>query len=437
MDAGAIVGGSTPNRSKSRYILVVVAGICSASLAGLVFNCAGIYLVPVMTTLGCQVSELSIYLTIAAFTMAVTVPFWGNLIERFPVRRLGIIAAVLILATYMFESCATALWQFYVVGLLYGVVMPFFTYLFIPTMINRWFESREGFLIGLCYAFDSIAAIIFNPIGASLIDAFGWAVSYRVFGLIAFALCFPIMLAMKDRPKDVGLPRYRSAKDDPGDAPSEQAGKGVPVLPAAKAMRTLAFWITVFCIVALGLIAGIMQFLASFGTTLPISNGSAMLGATLASSAMIGSTLGKLALGWISDRSVLLGLAIATICGIAGMIGMIFFSGSIPAVIACAFLYGVFFACSAVEPPILTRTVFGLGDFTKIYSRVTMFRSFGSSFGMALWGFCVAAAGYTGLFGIGSISAAAVLVLGIWALALGRSLNKRLGAATGGGEKTD
>ena len=184
-------------------------------------------------------------------------------------------------------------------------------------------------------------------------------------------------------------------------------------------MRTPAFWaIVAFC----GLITlnqTVYQFLSSYA--LSFSNSLPQIAAAsgvVASAAMGGQAIGKVFLGSVSDRSVRLG----AICGIAGGVVGVLLMWGIPSVLALllvgAFCFGVVYAMTTVETPLLVRSVFGSADYANIYSRVSMVGSLMSAVAAVFWSLVIDSAGGYGLmFALSLVCMAACLALALFALA--------------------
>ena len=162
----------------------------------------------------------------------------------------------------------------------------------------------------------------------------------------------------------------------------------------------------------------IYQFLAgyaqSFAETLPAV---AAASGVVASAAMGGQAVGKVLLGTINDRSVRLGVCVGIGAGVAGVTLMWLFPGALPLLLAGAFLFGVVYAMTTVQTPLLVRTVFGGADYTNIYSRVSMVGSLMSAIAAVLWGVVVdSAGGYPLMFVLGYGCMAVCLVLALFSL---------------------
>ena len=309
---------------------------------------------------------------------------------------------------------------FYVCGAILGVGMAPLIYLSVPTLINAWCVKRVGFFVGLCMAFTGIGGVIFNPIGTAIIQSGpeGWRTAYRVFGIIALVGTLPFTLfVVRSKPEDKGLLPYGA---DEAEATTTTSEKAEPIsgVPAGVAMKTPAFYaLAVFCGV-ITLNQTIYQFLASYATsfadTLPAI---AAASGVVASAAMAGQAIGKVVLGVINDKSVRLGIFFGLGCGVLGVILMWLFPSPLVMLLVGAFLFGVVYAMTTVQTPLLVRSVFGSADYTNIYSRISMVGSLMSAVAAVFWSFVIDSPGGFPLMFIGGLVCMAVcLITSLFAL---------------------
>jgi MFS family permease len=85
------------------------------------------------------------------------------------------------------------------------------------------------------------------------------------------------------------------------------------------------------------------------------------------------------------------------------------------------FLYGPFYASAVVVVPLMTRKIFGLRDYEKIYSRISMSSAIMAAVGTAIWGFLIDWIGYEVLFFLGLLVIAGTAFLGVYALLAGQN----------------
>ena len=403
------------------YLIVLSCIVMTCLPCALVLSCAGIFFTPVSEFFGVPKASFTLYFSVLNLAMMATLPIAGKLLAARDARAvLSVATALCGLGMFGMASCQEV-WQFYLVGIVLGVGVAPLIYLAVPTLINAWCVKRVGFFVGLCMAFTGIGGVIFNPIGTSIIQSGdeGWRTAYLVFGIIILVGTLPFTLfVVRSKPVDKGLLPYGA---DEEDAEGESNGAAAPAkgVSAADAMHTPAFWaIVAFCGV-ITLNQTVYQFLASyaqsFSDTFPQI---AAASGVVASAAMGGQAIGKVFLGSVSDRSVRLG----AICGIAvGAVGVLLMWG-MPSVLALllvgAFCFGVVYAMTTVETPLLVRSVFGSADYANIYSRVSMVGSLMSAVAAVFWSWVIDSAGGYGLmFALSLVCMAACLTLALFALA--------------------
>lgn len=418
-----MASSNTATRGGSHYAyLIVLSCIVMTCLpCALVLSCAGIFFTPVSEFFGVPKASFTLYFSVLNLAMMATLPVAGKLLAARDARVvLSVATALCGLGMFGMASCQEV-WQFYLVGIVLGVGVAPLIYLAVPTLINAWCVKRVGFFVGLCMAFTGIGGVIFNPIGTAIIQSSpeGWRQAYLVFGIIILVGTLPFTLfVVRGKPADKGLLPYGAGEKDAADADGA-ATVSTQGVSAADAMRTPAFWaIVAFC----GLITlnqTVYQFLSSYALSFSDSLPQiAAASGVVASAAMGGQAIGKVFLGSVSDRSVRLG----AICGIAvGVVGVLLMWG-MPSVLALllvgAFCFGVVYAMTTVETPLLVRSVFGSADYANIYSRVSMVGSLMSAVAAVFWSLVIDSAGGYGLmFALSLVCMAACLALALFALA--------------------
>lgn len=407
-------------KSNFHYAYAIVASCIAITClpCALVLSCAGIFFTPVSDFFGVAKANFTLYFTVLNLTMTVTLGPWGKIMSKTD-NRISLSAAVVLCGVGLIGmGFCQAVWQFYICGVLLGLGIAPLIYLSVPALINAWCVKKVGFFVGLCMAFTGIGGVIFNPIGTAIINsgAEGWRIAYIVFGIIVLVGTLPFtLLVIRNKPADKGLLPY-GAEDsaETGEATSAAATG----MTAAQAMKTPVFFaLAVFCgIITLN--QTIYQFLASyassFADTMPAI---AAASGVVASAAMAGQAIGKVILGIINDKSVKLGIFFGIGAGVIGVTMMMLLPSQLFMLLIGAFLFGVVYAMTTVQTPLLVRTVFGSLDYTNIYSRIGMVGSLCSAFAAVFWSvICDSAGGYPLMFILGYVCMAICLGLGLYSL---------------------
>jgi len=292
-------------RSGSLHYAWIVAGVVFITL----FGAAGfrstpsILIVPLQDEFGWSRATVSLAISVNLLLFGLMAPFAAALMQRFGLRRVSIAALVTISAGVLLTTQMTESWQ---LVLLWGVVVGLgtgsMTQVLAATVVNRWFASRQGMVLGVLTAASATGQLIFLPLLAWIADAHGWRSVAVVVALAALSVIPIIVLFMKEQPSDVGLERY-------GAKPGEQDFIPTPPRdPIRAALRTLR---TASSSVDFWLLAGTF-FICGASTNgligihlIPAAVDHGMAEVTAASLlALVGifDVIGTTASGWLTDR---------------------------------------------------------------------------------------------------------------------------------------
>ena len=398
------------------YAIIASCIVITCLPCALVLSCAGIFFTPVSEFFGVPKASFTLYFSILNIMMMLTLPLAGDHLSRLDARKVLSGATILAGVGLIGMSFGNSMPWFYVCGAILGVGMAPLIYMAVPTLINNWCVKQVGFFVGLCMAFTGIGGVIFNPIGTALIQSGpeGWRLAYRVFAIIALVGTLPFTLfVVRSKPEDKGLLPYGADElTEEGAAPAA-AVEGVP---ASIAMKTPAFVaLAIFCgIITLN--QTIYQFLASYATSFDVEAIAAASG-FVASAAMAGQAIGKVVLGIINDKSVKLGIVFGIACGVVGVLIMWLVPVALAMLLIGAFLFGIVYAMTTVQTPLLVRSVFGSADYTNIYSRISMVGAIMSAVAAVFWSFVIdSPGGFPAMFIGGIICMAICLASSFFAL---------------------
>ena len=198
------------------YIIVMCLFLVMFVIVGLTMSCAGIFYKPVSEELGTAVGKFGLYMSLNFLFSTLFLSFAGKLIERYSARIILTLCSAITGCVFMSMSWFHSLWEFYLAGALFGIALAFLLYLGLPTLLNRWFQSRMGLFIGICSAGSGLGGVLFNPLAGYLISEYGWRTAYLIFGLIILLLVTPILgIFLRNYPKDKGLEPYGAIQKNP------------------------------------------------------------------------------------------------------------------------------------------------------------------------------------------------------------------------------
>ena len=287
------------------YSWVIVAvtfltGLTSSAALGL----PGALLQPLATEFGWDAEQISSALAVRFVLFGLMGPFAAILMERFGLRHVVVTALTLVAAGM---ALATQMTQFWHLVLFWGIMLGIgsgMTALVLSAIVsNRWFDSHRGLVVGMLTASSATGQLVFLPVGAWLIERFGWRMAViPVFAACALAAVL-VLLLMRNRPNELGLTPYGAA---PGTevaplAPTMHVTFATPFKVLASVAGNRVFWILFGTFFICGLSTnGLIQthFISLCGdaglAAVPAASVLAMMGAF--------DLVGTIGSGWLSDR---------------------------------------------------------------------------------------------------------------------------------------
>ena len=419
----------------------------------IILTCFGIFITPVTQYFGVPKVSFSLVFSVICLTMMVALPITGRLLKKYSMRMILTIDTLLCGLAYGAMGLVQAVWQLYICGIVIGIGLPGLIFLAVPTLIGNWFSKRVGFFTGLCFAFTGIGGALFNPIGSTLIasGSDGWRMCYFIFAATILACTLPFtFFVVRDKPSDLGLlpmgSGEKNAEASVGTSASTDTGTGAKTdvvtvsahaqsnfdngISAHKALRMPSFFMIGAFYALITLNQQISQFFPSYAATFAATAPEiAAAGGLIAGAVMVGQAVGKVVLGALNDTSEKIACFVGVLCGVVGLVLLWLKITALPIMLLGAALFGVVYAMTTVETPILVRAVFGNKDYTIIYSRIAIVSSLMSAIALVVWSLIVdgSAGGYDILFGLGFALMLSCLILALFALRNARWANCIIG----------
>ena len=228
-----------------RYAFVVVAVIFLSLLASAgLRSTPSVLLVPLEENFGWSRATTSFSAAMGIFLYGLVGPFAAAAMERFGVRRVLIAALSLMAVSTGLSSFMTESWHLMLTwGVFSGIGSGAVAVVLGATVVNRWFATRRGLMMGLLTASTATGTLLFLPGLAALASSGDWR---RAVWAVAAATAALVPLAwwlVPDRPASVGLTPYGSPPDTPLEAPAPRTGLLAATFGALnRAIRTRTFW---------------------------------------------------------------------------------------------------------------------------------------------------------------------------------------------------
>ncbi len=127
-------------------------------------------------------------------------------------------------------------------GLLSGIGSGAVANVLGATIVNRWFTTNRGLVMGLLTASTATGTLIFMPGLAALVQWGGWQPVVLTVSACCAVLIPLVYFLVPERPASIGLRSYGSDHDDVPAAPSQQNPFTAAIGNLVRAAKTRTFW---------------------------------------------------------------------------------------------------------------------------------------------------------------------------------------------------
>jgi MFS family permease len=368
---------------KPHYAWLILIGCCFLQAGGLggVVNTAGVFLVPITDGLGFGHAEFALWLTLLYLSSAIAMPFIARFLNSKNFKAAIIASMLITLVAFCATSFYTQIWQWYVSGIVIGVIGSFNFICLSPILLENWFYKKTGTAIGIAMAFSAAGGAVFSILTTTLIASIGWRSTVLVLTVIIFCLIVPwVLFVFRYKPEDIGLEPYGFEAAPHTQSADKPLETGVPF---RRAIFTFAF-------LALFIFAGEDALFGGYNAHIPAFAVSAGLtemdGSLMLSLIMIGCVVFSVLMGIVADRfgvekPTYLSFVIGALC-----FPVFIFSRNVTALYIAAFVFGISGVGVAVCVPLLVEKIFGKRDYGPILALTRMGTGAIGSFGPALIG---------------------------------------------------
>ena len=286
------------------HIALVVAATFVALLVSAGLRATpGVLMQPLELHFGWDRATISFAAAVGIFLYGLVGPFAAALMMSFGIRR-TMLAGLMLMAGATFAS----LWMrepwHYVLswGVISGIGSGAVASGLGAAIVNRWFATRQGLVMGLLSASTATGALVFLPFLAWLSSGGAWRPVVMAVSLACLALVPIVALLVPERPGDIGTARFGEAPGSAPPAPLKQAGTaGLALSVLLRAGRKPVFWLLFGTFFVCGLTTNglvgthMIAFCGDHGIA-PVA------AAGLLSMMGLFDLVGTTASGWLTDR---------------------------------------------------------------------------------------------------------------------------------------
>lgn len=274
--------------------LLVSAGLRSAP---------GVMMLPLEQHFGWDRATISAAAAIGILLYGFVGPFAAALMLSIGIKR-TMLGGLVLMASATFASLwMTEPWQYVLSwGVISGVGSGAVASVLGAAVVNRWFATRQGLVMGMLTASTATGALVFLPVLAWLAEGGAWRPVALAVSIASAATLPLVFLFVPEHPQDVGVRRFGETEESAPPPPLRQAATASLAFTALfRAARSPMFWLLVGTFFVCGLTTNglvgthMIAFCGDHGIA-PVA------AAGLLSLMGLFDLIGTTASGWLTDR---------------------------------------------------------------------------------------------------------------------------------------
>ncbi|QNQ08117.1 MFS transporter [Sphingomonas alpina] len=290
-----------PARSYA-YVVVAVTFLALLISAGL-RSAPGVLMVPLEVNFGWDRATISFSAAVGLLLYGLVGPFAAALMVSFGIRRTMLAGLALMSASTFASLWMTLPWHYVLSwGVISGVGSGAVASVLGAAVVNRWFATRQGLVMGLLSASTATGALVFLPLLAWLAREGAWRPVVMAVSIACLVLIPLVAWIVPERPGDVGTRRFGETDESEPPPPLKQAASPMLAFAALfRAAKQPVFWLLFGTFFVCGLTTNgligthMIAFCGDHGIA-PIA------AAGLLSMMGLFDLVGTTASGWLTDR---------------------------------------------------------------------------------------------------------------------------------------
>ena len=284
------------------WLVLAAAAVSELLVQGATSYAAGLFVLPLQAEFHLSRANASSPVLILFLGGALVAPFVGRLLDRYPIRLVMSLGAVIFSLALLVIAATSSLWLMALM-LLLPAAIGFMSLgpLTTAALASRWFYRRRGLALGIAAVATSGGGFVVVPLLSRAIQQYGWRAAL-VYEAIAMAVIIIGLaaLVLRDRPSDVGLAGHPENLRRGEDAkPSGNTAEAPSRLRWQDILSSRAFWMPSM---VLAMVSGTAQALVV--TLVPYAIGlhfSAPSAAAMISAFAISAAITKVSAGILAD----------------------------------------------------------------------------------------------------------------------------------------
>lgn len=277
------------------WFVLAASAVAELLAQGATSYAAGLFVLPLQAEFHISRADANSTILVLFLGAAVAAPLVGKLLDRYPIRWVILLGAIVFSGSLAAIATMSSLWAMALVLFVpaafgFMAIGPLST----STLATRWFHKRRGLALGFAAVATSGGGFVVVPLLSHAIQAYGWrqGLFYEAvaIGIIIILLA---LLVLRDNPASVGL------QDHP-----ENQGRAAQLQAQAPGWRAIlskrVFWLPSLALANIsGTCQAIIVTIVPYGVQLGVSVTEAAL---FISAFAICAAVSKVLAGFLADR---------------------------------------------------------------------------------------------------------------------------------------
>jgi sugar phosphate permease len=288
------------------WLVLAASAVSEMLVQGATSYSAGLFVLPLQSEFHLSRANANSPVLILFFGAALVSPFVGRLLDRYPIRLVVSLGAVIFSLALLVIAATDSLWLMALMLLLPAAIGfmglgPLTT----AALASRWFYRRRGLALGIAAVATSGGGFVVVPLLSQAIQQHGWrlALVYEAVTMAVIIIALALLI-LRNNPSDVGLAEHRENQGREKDpSPTQQSGNSANASTRLRwqdILSSRAFWIPSM---VLATVSGTSQALVV--TLVPYAIGlhfTAPSAAALISAFAISAAITKVSAGVLADH---------------------------------------------------------------------------------------------------------------------------------------
>jgi MFS family permease len=227
------------------YALAVVAIIFVALLAAAgLRSTPGVLMVPWGQAFGWSRATISFAAACGIFLFGLTGPFAAAAMQRFGIRATMMAALAMMSLSSTASLFMTKPWQLVLTwGVVSGIGSGCITNVLSAAIVNRWFVTNRGLVMGLFAASTSTGTLVFIPVLSAIAEGHGWKPVVICVAVAMVVLIPLVFVALPEWPSDIGEKPFGADANHPAEVRERANPLKTAFTALGEGSRSRDFWL--------------------------------------------------------------------------------------------------------------------------------------------------------------------------------------------------